>query len=74
MRCQHCLTTFTKEDYPEHLLAHVAREEGAKQKMYNMKWMAEREKSDKKHKPNERCNCTFVGIRNYCEVLKLEGK
>lgn len=73
-RCPFCFTMFTDEDYQEHIKAHADRSFGAKQKAYEMKRAAEYQESKTRHKPGEACDCSFHGVKDYCEALRPEHR
>lgn len=70
-KCPRCFTNFEDADYIEHQKAHIAQSLLSKQRTYEFNQL---QKKSTRHATNEACNCPFYGVRNYCEVLKMEVK
>lgn len=68
-RCPFCFSRFTVEEYPQHVEAHHRINGTLRQHLSQQRTLSER---TRRHAPNEACSCSAYGLRDYCELIKLE--
>lgn len=68
-RCPLCFAQFDLADYAPHVEAHhringTLRQHLSQRRTFSI--------PTERHAPQDACNCRAYGLRDYCELLKLE--